>query len=37
VNLHDICEVILLLKLSEVGYIEVFGDKSTMHIRVTLY
>ena len=25
------------VKWSEVSYIEVLGDKSTMHIRVTLY
>jgi len=26
-----------VLKLSEVSYGEVLGDKSTMYIRVTLY
>ena len=26
-----------ILKLSEVSYGEVLGDKSTMYIRVTLY
>jgi len=26
-----------VLKYSEVSYVEVLGDKSTMYIRVTLY
>jgi len=25
------------VKLGEVSYVEVLGDKSTMHIKVTLY
>jgi hypothetical protein len=32
-----ILEYLLALKLSELSYAEVLGDKSTMHIRVTLY
>ena len=32
-NGRDFCEVILFL--SEVSYVEVRGDKSTLHIRVT--
>ena len=37
-NWLDLCEVICFeVKWNEVSYTEVLGDKSTMHIRVTLY
>jgi len=40
VNWRDLCEVILFwseVKWSEVSYGEVLGDKSPMHMRMTLY